>query len=153
MRFNPAPGWPAPPPGWMPPPGWAPDPRWPPAPPGWCFWVAETGYAPTHLGAGSGIVPAPAWQQPPVYPYPTVVVVGAEKSVALAAVLGFLFGPVGLLYASVGGAVLLFLINLVVGLLTFGVGLVLTWPLAAVWGAVAASQHNARIRAVTARPW
>ncbi|MDQ1747956.1 MAG: hypothetical protein QOD07_2219, partial [Frankiaceae bacterium] len=37
--FNPPPGWPAPPPGWVPPPGWQPDPAWPPAPPDWQFWV------------------------------------------------------------------------------------------------------------------
>lgn len=40
MRFNPAPGWPAPPTGWVPPPGWQPDPSWPQAPPGWQFWVS-----------------------------------------------------------------------------------------------------------------
>lgn len=36
--FHPAPGWPAPPPGWSPPPGWQPDPSWPPPPPGWRVW-------------------------------------------------------------------------------------------------------------------
>lgn len=34
-RFNPAPGWPPAPVGWLPPAGWQPDPSWPPAPPGW----------------------------------------------------------------------------------------------------------------------
>lgn len=38
-RFNPPPGWPAPPPGWVPPPGWIPPPYLPPAPPGWQWWV------------------------------------------------------------------------------------------------------------------
>ncbi len=38
-RFNPPPGWPPAPPGWVPPPGWEPDPDWPPAPPGWEFWT------------------------------------------------------------------------------------------------------------------
>lgn len=38
-QFNPAPGWPAPPPGWTPPAGWQPDPGWPPAPIGWRFWI------------------------------------------------------------------------------------------------------------------
>ncbi len=37
--FNPAPGWPPVPPGWVPPAGWQPPPDWPPAPPGWQFWV------------------------------------------------------------------------------------------------------------------
>ncbi len=35
LRFNPAPGWPAPPPGWLPPANWSPDPSWPQPPPGW----------------------------------------------------------------------------------------------------------------------
>jgi hypothetical protein len=35
-RFNPPPGWPAPPSDeWLPPPGWSPDAEWPPAPAGW----------------------------------------------------------------------------------------------------------------------
>jgi hypothetical protein len=41
MRFNPPPGWPAPPEGFAPGPGWQPDPSWPPAPPGWQFWLSE----------------------------------------------------------------------------------------------------------------
>lgn len=35
MRFNPAPGWPAAPEGWLPGPDWVPDPSWPQAPEGW----------------------------------------------------------------------------------------------------------------------
>lgn len=42
MRFNPPPGWPQVPPGWIPPQGWQPDPAWPPAPLGWQFWVEDT---------------------------------------------------------------------------------------------------------------
>ncbi len=41
LRFNPPPGWPAPPPGFVPDPGWQPDPTWPPAPPGWQLWVPD----------------------------------------------------------------------------------------------------------------
>lgn len=39
IRFNPPPGWPKPPVGWVPPKGWKPDPSWPPAPPGWQLWI------------------------------------------------------------------------------------------------------------------
>lgn len=42
QRFNPAPGWPRPPEGWVPPAGWTPDSSWPPAPPGWQFGVTLT---------------------------------------------------------------------------------------------------------------
>ncbi len=42
LRFNPAPGWPPPPPGFVPPPHWQPDPSWPPAPPGWLWlWLDD----------------------------------------------------------------------------------------------------------------
>ena len=37
--FNPPPGWPPAPPGWIPPMGWAPDPSWPEPPPGWQLWL------------------------------------------------------------------------------------------------------------------
>jgi hypothetical protein len=41
-RYNPAPGWPSAPEGWVPPEGWQPDPSWPPAPPGWQYVVDDT---------------------------------------------------------------------------------------------------------------
>lgn len=40
-RFNPPPGWPPAPAGWVAPPGWQPDPSWPAPPPGWQLWVAD----------------------------------------------------------------------------------------------------------------
>ena len=40
-RFNPPPGWPAPPAGWKPPAGWTPDPSWPDPPDGWQLWILE----------------------------------------------------------------------------------------------------------------
>ncbi len=41
MRFNPPPGWPPAPAGWVAPPGWQPDPSWPEPPPGWRLWVED----------------------------------------------------------------------------------------------------------------
>lgn len=38
-RFNPPPGWPPAPAGWVAPPGWQPDPTWPEPPAGWQLWV------------------------------------------------------------------------------------------------------------------
>jgi hypothetical protein len=37
--FNPPPGWPKPPDGWVPPKGWTPDPAWPDPPEGWQLWL------------------------------------------------------------------------------------------------------------------
>lgn len=42
MRFNPPPGWPQPPAGWVPPPGWKPDPSWPEPPAGWKLWIDDS---------------------------------------------------------------------------------------------------------------
>jgi hypothetical protein len=41
MRFNPPPGWPQPPEGWVPPAGWNPDPSWPGPPEGWQLWLPD----------------------------------------------------------------------------------------------------------------
>lgn len=41
MRFNPPPGWPPAPHGWVAPPGWQPDPSWPEPPAGWPLWIAD----------------------------------------------------------------------------------------------------------------
>jgi hypothetical protein len=42
LVFNPPPGWPKPPSGWVPPRGWTPDPNWPPPPEGWQLWIANS---------------------------------------------------------------------------------------------------------------
>lgn len=76
-----------------------------------------------------------------------VVVVGAQKSVGVAAILALVFGPLGLLYSTVAGALTMFLVTLVVGLLTLGVGLLVTNPLCALWGALAAKAHNQKLNA------
>jgi hypothetical protein len=39
LIFNPPPGWPKPPAGWVPPKGWTPDPSWPAPPAGWRLWI------------------------------------------------------------------------------------------------------------------
>lgn len=39
--FNPPPGWPKPPEGWIPPNGWKPDPAWPDPPLGWELWIQD----------------------------------------------------------------------------------------------------------------
>lgn len=122
MRFNPAPGWPPPPEGFVPGPGWRPDPRWPPAPPGWQLWVpADRGpdsqdyypgvtlppsYAPDGAEqAPPPYRPAPAttWG-PQVAPPPsdtnglaiTAFVLGLLGIVGISAILGIVLGIVAL---------------------------------------------------------
>jgi hypothetical protein len=50
LIFNPPPGWPKPPTGWVPPRGWTPDPAWPSPPDGWQLWIpAEVEVGPPPL--------------------------------------------------------------------------------------------------------
>lgn len=71
-----------------------------------------------------------------------VVVVRAEKNPGTAALLGCLFGPIGLLYSTVKGAIVMFIVNALVGVLTVGLGLLFTWPVCGIWGYMAAKRYN-----------
>jgi hypothetical protein len=71
-----------------------------------------------------------------------VVIIKQEKSIGLAMLLAFLFGPLGLLYVSIVGGILMLIISIVVAILTFGLGLLITWPLCIVWGGLAAARYN-----------
>lgn len=55
-RFNPPPGWPSAPEGWLPFDGWQPDPSWPPAPEGWQFVVEDGTPGPRGSGAVADMV-------------------------------------------------------------------------------------------------
>ena len=69
----------------------------------------------------------------PCQPY----MVRPQKSAALAALLAFLFGPLGMLYSTVPGALTLFAVNLILVLPTFGLIMLVTWPIGIVWAAMA----------------
>lgn len=68
--------------------------------------------------------------------------VNVGKSVGASLVLTFFFGPLGMFYSTVIGAVVMLVLYLVIGLITLGLGLIVLHPIAMVWGAVAVSNHN-----------
>jgi energy-coupling factor transporter transmembrane protein EcfT len=70
-----------------------------------------------------------------------------DKSVGAALVLTFLFGPLGLLYSSVIGGLLLIVVGGVVFVATLGLAGLIIWPLSMVWGAVAASNQHSKYQA------
>lgn len=67
---------------------------------------------------------------------PTIVV--QRKSRGLAFLLAFLFGPLGMLYTTVAGALIMLVIAGVVGFFTAGLGLILVWPVCIIWAVLAA---------------
>jgi uncharacterized RDD family membrane protein YckC len=72
----------------------------------------------------------------------TNVIVTSSKSVGLALVLTFFFGPLGMLYSTVAGALIMLVVTFVSALFTFGLAFVITWPICMIWGGLAAASHN-----------
>ncbi|MGV0784862.1 hypothetical protein [Mycolicibacterium peregrinum] len=104
---------------------------------------------PSYIGAtGPSLYPYPA--QPPVQVnlYAPAL---PTKSPGLAAVLAGLFGCLGMLYATVPGAFIMFGINallLIIGFFTLGIAWFLwlfTWIGGMVWAYMAADQHNKKL--------
>lgn len=67
-----------------------------------------------------------------------------QKSTGLALLLSFLFGPLGMLYATVSGGVIMFFISIPIILFTGGLGLLLTIPIGMVWSASSVGSYNNR---------
>ena len=78
----------------------------------------------------------------------SVIVVHETRSVGVALVLTFLFGPLGMLYSTISGAIIMIVVSVVLGVFTLGFSLLLTWPISMIWGAMAASAHNQRVLSV-----
>jgi hypothetical protein len=82
---------------------------------------------------------------------PSVVVAVAPKSVALAVVLTIFFGPLGMFYSTVTGAIIMLIVSIIAAAFTLGFSLFVTWPICVVWGAIAASSYNQQLMAPQAR--
>ena len=70
------------------------------------------------------------------------VVVKSTKSVGLSVVLALFFGPLGMFYSTIVGAVVMLIVNLAVAVFTAGIGLLFTWPVCMLWAGIATSNHN-----------
>ena len=80
------------------------------------------------------------YQQPPQQ---TIIVMGQnKKSTGVAFILSFFFGPLGLLYASVTGGLIMLVISIPVALFTLGFGLIVTNIICVVWAIMAVNNHN-----------
>jgi hypothetical protein len=105
-----------------------------------------TGTPPGGDGNRGSLTPPP----PVAVQQTTVIQVSSPKSVAGAVLLALFFGPLGMLYATVPGALIMFVISLMVALATLGLGLLITLPICAIWAGIAASNHNQRLHGTTA---
>lgn len=78
-------------------------------------------------------------------PAARTLVVVPTKSVGIAIMLTLFFGPLGMLYSTIAGAIVMFVATFLALLFTAGLGLFVTWPVGIIWAAVAASSHNKRL--------
>lgn len=68
------------------------------------------------------------------------------KNVGLAIMLAGLFGPLGLLYSSVKGGLIMIPVSLILVPATAGFGLIIVLPVCMFWAASAAKSDNKQIR-------
>lgn len=73
------------------------------------------------------------------------VVVNVGKSVVASILLTFFFGPLGMFYSTVLGAIIMIVLYVIIGFITLGFGLIVLHPIAIVWGAVAVSNYNKKL--------
>jgi hypothetical protein len=62
------------------------------------------------------------------------------KSIAIAFLLTLLLGPIGMLYSTPIGALIMMVITIIIGVITFGIGVILVWPVCIIWSCVAAAR-------------
>ena len=59
--------------------------------------------------------------------------------------LTFLFGPLGMFYSTVSGAVIMLIVSIVLAAFTLGFSIFITWPICMIWGAVAVNSYNTAV--------
>jgi len=74
-----------------------------------------------------------------------VTIVTLTKSMGISIILTILFGPLGMFYSTIGGAIVMIFVSLIVALFTLGVGLLITWPICIIWGAVSVNSYNQKL--------
>lgn len=74
-----------------------------------------------------------------------------QKNLVLALILAALFGPFGLAYATVPGAMAALIIGIGLAVFTFGIGIFLVWPISVIWAALAVTSHNKKVKLASAK--
>jgi hypothetical protein len=77
----------------------------------------------------------------------TALYLAKKKSVFIAVTLTFFFGPLGMLYSTILGAFVVFLLTMLAIFLTAGIGLIIVWPLSMFWAGFAVDRRNKRLAA------
>ena len=76
---------------------------------------------------------------------PRQIIVTPTKSVGISIILTVIFGPLGMFYSTIPGAIIMLIVSGIVGIVTLGYGLIVTHPICVVWGALAAHSYNKKL--------
>jgi hypothetical protein len=69
----------------------------------------------------------------------TIIYANRPKSIVAAFFLTLLFGPLGLLYASIAGGIIMTILSIILVPLTAGIAGLIIWPITIVWAVIAAA--------------
>ena len=81
---------------------------------------------------------------------PAIAFDGPHKSVGLAVLLSLVFGPLGMFYSTIGGALVMMFFGGLFVTVTMGAGVIFVIPVCMIWAGSAASSHNYRLLLRTA---
>ncbi|HEY0382013.1 MAG TPA: hypothetical protein VGC72_07420 [Candidatus Elarobacter sp.] len=93
-----------------------------------------------------GYQPQPIYITQQVQTASAGVAAAPPKSMAVALLLTFFFGPLGLFYVSVTGGIVMLIVSFIVAIVTLGFGLFITGPICMVWAAIATNTRNEQAR-------
>ena len=99
-----------------------------------------------EYGSGSEDTAAAAGPDvPDAATQPQRIIVTSTKNVGLAVGLALFLGPLGMCYSTLKGALVMFLVNIVIAVLTLGFGCLITLPFCAIWAYMAAKKYNEQL--------
>ena len=89
-------------------------------------------------------------EQQPQQPHTTtnqtnIIVVNKSKSTGTAFILAFLFGPLGLLYASVPGGIIMMILGLISFFIAPLIGFIIIWILCIIWAVAATGSSTQKV--------
>jgi hypothetical protein len=86
----------------------------------------------------------PAWMEPSAAAahVPAACFMPPHKSILLASLLAVFFGPLGMIYSTLMGAVVMLTASVILAGFTQGTSLLFTWPACVLWSVIAARIYN-----------
>ena len=73
------------------------------------------------------------------------IILMPQKSMGVTILLTILFGPLGMFYSTIIGGIVMLILSILIGIVTLGFGILVTWPICIIWAAVATNNHNNKL--------